>query len=81
VNFLEKQKERTLHLAEGSDQKVIIFDLLVDMSKKEYDIQIKKNYKPEFSTISKSSSKKHKYLPLIYSGLIDRFIFGQYNQV
>lgn len=47
VKLLEKQKARAEHLAERADKKVIIFDMLVDMAEKEYDIQIRKNYKPE----------------------------------
>lgn len=47
VKLLEKQKARAEHLAERADKKVIIFDMLLDMAEKEYDIQIRKNYKPE----------------------------------
>jgi len=59
VKLLEKQKARAEHLAERADKKVIIFDMLVDMAEKEYDIQIRKNYKPELSTNSKKHKKKH----------------------
>jgi len=59
VRLLEKQKARAEHLAERADKKVIIFDMLVDMAEKEYDIQIRKNYKPELSTSSKKNTKKH----------------------
>ena len=45
-------------LAERADKKVIIFDMLVDMAEKEYDIQIRKNYKPGLSTASKKNKKK-----------------------
>jgi len=58
VKLLEKQKARAEHLAERADKKVIIFDMLVDMAEKEYDIQIRKNYKPELSKISKNNTKK-----------------------
>jgi transposase-like protein len=58
VKLLEKQKNRAEHLAERADKKVIIFDMLVDMAEKEYDIQIRKNYKPGLSTTSKSPTKK-----------------------
>ena len=58
VKLLEKQKARAEHLAERADKKVIIFDMLVDMAEKEYDIQIRKNYKPELSTTLKSNTKK-----------------------
>ena len=58
VKLLEKQKARAEHLAERADKKVIIFDMLVDMAEKEYDIQIRKNYKPELSTTTKTNTKK-----------------------
>jgi len=59
VKLLEKQKARAEHLAERADKKVIIFDMLVDMAEKEYDIQIRKNYKPGLSTTIKKHTKKH----------------------
>lgn len=58
VKLLEKQKARAEHLTERADKKVIIFDMLVDMAEKEYDIQIRKNYTPDLSTSSKKSTKK-----------------------
>ena len=58
VKLLEKQKARAEHLAERADKKVIIFDMLVDMAEKEYDIQIRKNYKPELSNTSKKNKKR-----------------------
>lgn len=58
VKLLEKQKNRAEHLAERADKKVITFDMLVDMAEKEYDIQIRKNYKPGLSTTLKSLTKK-----------------------
>lgn len=58
VRLLEKQKARAEHLAERTDKKVIIFDMLVDMAEKEYDIQIRKNYGPGLSTASKKNKKK-----------------------
>jgi transposase-like protein len=58
VKLLEKQKARAEYLAERSDKKVIIFDMLVDMAEKEYDIQIRKNYTPDLSTTTKNNTKK-----------------------
>lgn len=58
VKLLEKQKARAEYLAERADKKVIIFDMLVDMAEKEYDIQIRKNYTPELSTFSEKNTKK-----------------------
>ncbi|EMY82642.1 hypothetical protein pgond44_00920 [Psychroflexus gondwanensis ACAM 44] len=58
VRLLEKQKARAEHLAERADKKVIIFDMLVDMAEKEYDIQIRKNYTPELLKTTKDNTKK-----------------------
>lgn len=58
VKLLEKQKARAEHLAERADKKVIIFDMLVDMAEKEYDIQIRKNYTPKLSTNTERKNKK-----------------------
>lgn len=58
VKLLEKQKARAEHLAERADKKVIIFDMLVDMAEKEYDIQIRKNYTPKLSTTIENKNKK-----------------------
>lgn len=58
VKLLEKQKARAEHLAERADKKVILFDMLVNMAEKEYDIDIRKNYKPESSKTSKKNKKK-----------------------
>ena len=58
IKLLEKQKARAEHLAERADKKVIIFDMLVNMAEKEYDIQIRKNYTPDLSISSKKNTKK-----------------------
>jgi len=58
VKLLEKQKARAEHLAERADKKSILFDMLVDLAEKEYDIDIRKNYSPDLSTSSKKSTKK-----------------------
>ena len=58
VKLLEKQKNRAEHLAERADKKVIIFDMLLDLAEKEYDIQIRKNYTPKLSTNIEKNKKK-----------------------
>jgi transposase len=58
VKLLEKQKARAEHLAERADKKSILFDMLVDLAEKEYDIDIRKNYTPDLSTSSKKNTKK-----------------------
>ena len=59
IKLLEKQKFRAEHLAERADKKAIIFDMLVDLAEKEYDIDIRKNYTPELSNSIKKNTKKH----------------------
>jgi len=59
IKLLEKQKARAEHLAERADKKAIIFDMLVDLAEKEYNIDIRKNYTPGLSTSTKNNTKKH----------------------
>ncbi|WP_452228988.1 helix-turn-helix domain-containing protein [Lacinutrix sp. MEBiC02404] len=58
VKLLEKQKARAEYLVERADKKVILFDMMVDMAEKEYNIDVRKNYKPELLTASKKHTKK-----------------------
>lgn len=58
LKLWEIQKARAEYLAERADKKVIIFDMLVDMTEKEYDIQIRKNYTPKLSTNTENKNKK-----------------------
>lgn len=58
IKLLEKQKARAEHLAERADKKAIIFDMMVEMAEKEYNIEIRKNYEPELSTNIKKNTKK-----------------------
>ena len=58
VKLLEKQKallEREAYLA---DKKAIIFDMMIDIAEKEYQIDIRKNSSPEQSTNLSKSNKK-----------------------
>ena len=59
IKLLEKQKARAEHLAERADKKAIIFDMLVDLAEKEYNIDIRKNYTPGLSSSTKNNTKKH----------------------
>jgi transposase len=49
VKLLEKQKAFLEHQANVSDKKVIIFDMMIDLAEKEYQIDIRKNSNPEQS--------------------------------
>lgn len=59
IKLLEKQKNRAEYLAERADKKAILFDMLVDLAEKEYQIDIRKNYTPDLSTSLKKNAKKH----------------------
>ena len=58
VKLLEKQKaqlERQHHIA---DSKAVIFDMMIELAEKEYQIDIRKNLPPGQSNPSQGSNKK-----------------------
>lgn len=59
VKLLEKQKAFLEKQAETSDKKAIIFDMMIDLAEKEYQIPIRKNYSPGQSTNLDQNKKKH----------------------
>ena len=58
VKLLEKQKSLLEHQVERADKKAIIFDMMIDLAEKEYNISIRKNCSPEQSTSTKKNIKK-----------------------
>lgn len=58
VRLLEKQNTRLKQQSEQSEKKAIIFDMMIDLAEKEYNIPIRKNSSPEQLTNLKKSSKK-----------------------
>lgn len=58
VKLLEKQKAMLEHQVERSDKKAIIFDMMIDIAEKEYNISIRKNSSPEQLTSIKKNTKK-----------------------
>jgi transposase-like protein len=58
IRLLEKQNNRLRHQIEKSDKKAIIFDMMIDIAEKEYNIAIRKNSSPEQSKDSKDNTKK-----------------------
>jgi len=58
VKLLEKQKALLEHQVERADKKVIIFDMMIDLAEKEYNISIRKNSSPEQSTSTEKKTKK-----------------------
>ena len=45
--MLEKQKIRAEHLPDRADKKTILFDMMIDLAEKEFNIPIRKNSKPK----------------------------------
>lgn len=58
VQLLEKQKALLEHQASQSDQKAIIFDMMINLAEKEYKIDIRKNSLPGQSTNTKQNKKR-----------------------
>lgn len=58
VKLLEKQKAFLEQQAFVADKKAIIFDMMIDIAEKEYQIDIRKNSSPEQSTILKNTKNK-----------------------
>ncbi len=59
VKLLEKQKAYLEKQVETSDKKAIIFDMMIEIAEKEYNIAIRKNSLPEQSTSTVKTTKKH----------------------
>jgi len=47
LKLLEKQKNFLEKQVEQSDKKVILFDMMITLAEKEFDIPIRKKFKPE----------------------------------
>ena len=58
VKLLEKQKRRLEDQLKRADDKAIIFDMMINIAEKEYNIPIRKNSLPGQSTSSQKNNKK-----------------------
>ncbi|RZJ42185.1 MAG: transposase [Chryseobacterium sp.] len=58
VNVLKKQKTFLEKQAYVADKKAIIFDMMINLAEKEYNIDIRKNLPPEQSTTFATKRKK-----------------------
>ena len=59
VKLLEKQKALLEHQVETADKKAIIFDMMISIAEKEFNIPIRKKYSPEQSITIEKKQKKH----------------------
>jgi len=58
VKLLKKQKAFLEKQVETADKKAIIFDMMIDLAEKEFNIPIRKKCSPEQSTIITAKQKK-----------------------
>jgi transposase-like protein len=58
VKLLEKQKAFLEKQVETADKKAIIFDMMIDLAEKEFNIAIRKKCSPEQLTITGKNKKK-----------------------
>lgn len=58
VKLLEKQKALLERQSFVADNKAIIFDMMINLAEKEYQIDIRKNSSPEQSTFLKQNNNK-----------------------
>jgi transposase len=56
--LLEKQKAHLQELNHIADSKAIFFDMIIDIAEKEYNIDVRKNFKPAKSIVSGKKNKK-----------------------
>ena len=59
VKLLEKQKALLEHQVETADKKAIIFDMMISIAEKEFNIPIRKKHSPEQSITIEKKQKKH----------------------
>lgn len=59
VKLLEKQKTLLEQQAHIADSKAIIFDMMINLAEKEYQIDIRKNSSPEQLSILENNNNKH----------------------
>ena len=59
VKLLEKQKTLLEQQAHVADSKAIIFDMMINLAEKEYQIDIRKNSPPEQLNTLDNSNNKH----------------------
>jgi transposase-like protein len=57
LRLLEKQNARLKSQAKQSEHKAIIFDMMIDLAEKEYNISVRKNFSPVQSKSLKKESK------------------------
>lgn len=58
VKLLEKQKAFLEHRVDRADRKAVLFDMMIDLAEKEFNIPIRKKCLPEQSPLADKKEKK-----------------------
>lgn len=58
VKLQEKQKAFLEHQVDRADRKAVLFDMMIDLAEKEFNIPIRKKCSPEQSTLAGKKEKK-----------------------
>lgn len=58
VKLLEKQKAFLEHQIDRADRKAVLFDMMIDLAEKEFNLPIRKKCLPEQSTVAGKKEKK-----------------------
>jgi len=58
VKLLEKQKAFLKHQVDRADRKAVLFDMMIDLAEKEFNIPIRKKCSPEQSPLADKKEKK-----------------------
>lgn len=58
IKVLEKQKAFLEHQVDRADRKAVLFDMMIELAEKEFNIQIRKKCLPEQSTVADKKEKK-----------------------
>ena len=58
VRLLEKQKKHLEHQVAQADKKAVLFDMMIDLAEKQYNIPIRKNSSPKQSTSTEDKTKR-----------------------
>ncbi len=58
VKLLEKQKAFLEHQVDRADRKAVLFDMMIDLAEKEFNVPIRKKCSPEQSPLADKKEKK-----------------------
>ena len=58
IKLLEKQKAFLEYQVDRADRKAVLFDMMIDLAEKEFNIPIRKKCSPEQSTVADKKEKK-----------------------